>query len=83
MRDQKNKRHKSVHAGHAASKSCVPNSKTGCTGHAGTLYFRPGYTATTLGSCTLACLYLDSMFRCVRVSLCCLVMSYGLPSPLS
>ena len=24
----------------------------------------------TLGSCTLACLYLDSKFWCVRVSLC-------------
>ena len=37
---KKNSRDKSVHAGHAASKSCVPNSKTLCTGHAGTLYFQ-------------------------------------------
>ena len=29
-----------MHAGHAASKSCVPDSKTACTGHAGTLYFQ-------------------------------------------
>ena len=38
--DQINERDKSVHAGHAASKSCVPDSKTACTGHAGTLYFQ-------------------------------------------
>ena len=42
-----------------------------------------GYTATTLGSCTLACLYQDFKFRCVMVSLRCLVLSYGLPSLLS
>ena len=38
--DQINERDKSVHAGHAANKSCVPDSQTACTGHAGTLYFQ-------------------------------------------
>ena len=41
------------------------------------------FTATTLGSFTSACLYFDSKFWCVRVSLCCLVLSYCLPSHLS
>ena len=40
IRGQKNKKDKSVHAGHAASKSCVPDIKIACTGHAGTLYFQ-------------------------------------------
>ena len=56
---------------------CLPGSLT----RKEIVHDSASYTATTLATCTLACLYFDSIFWCVRVSLYCLVLSCSLTSP--